>query len=95
MKTLLIVDDELVVLKLLGALLKKQYIVLEATTAEEARRLFVEHGQAIDLLVADLTLPTSSGTEVAVSLRSLAPSLPVILTSGYPLNAWSAECAFQ
>ena len=88
MKTLLVLDDQLALLKLLAALLGKQYDVIEATTAEQALRLFTEHGRHVDLLVADVTLPISSGIQVALLLRSEVPDLPVILTSGYPVDSW-------
>jgi CheY-like chemotaxis protein len=91
MKTILVVDDEVVLLKLLGSVLKKQYSVIEAVTAEQALRLFIDHGRHVDLLLADVTLPTSSGIQVARLLRSAIPRLPVILISGYPVSAWSAR----
>ncbi len=88
MKTLLVLDDELQLLKLLGSVLRRQYAVIESTTAEQALCLFAEHGSKIDLLVADVTLPTSSGIKVAALMRLLSPGLPVVLISGYPLGAW-------
>ena len=89
MKTLLVLDDESVLLKLLGAVLKKHYNIIEAATAEQALRLFNEHDRRVDLLLADVTLPTSSGIQVALLLRSEIPGLPVILTSGYPVGDWT------
>lgn len=67
----------------------KQYSLIEAVSAEEALRLFTEHGRQVDLLVADVTMPISSGIQVALLLRSELPNLPVLLTSGYPVCAWS------
>ena len=52
-------------------------------------RSLTDHGRRIDLLIADVTLPTSSGIQVALLLRSKIPALPVILTSGYPVHDWS------
>ena len=60
MKTLLVLEDEALVAKLL-LLILRGYTVLEAATAERALRLFADHARQIDLLVADVTLPTSSG----------------------------------
>jgi len=88
MKTLLILEDEAPVLKLLWHMLK-QYDLIEATSAEEALRAFDEHGTQIDLLVADVTLPAGSGIRVALRMRAQIASLPVILTSGYPVVDWS------
>jgi len=88
MKTLLVLEDEPPVPKPPWHVLK-QYNVLEAATAEQALRLFFERDRQIDLLVADVTLLTSSGIHVALLLRFEIPNLPVVLTSGYPVNDWS------
>jgi CheY-like chemotaxis protein len=88
MKTLLVLEDDLSVMMILRLMLE-QYSLIEASTAEQALRLFTDGGRKIDLLVADVTLPTSSGIQVALLLRSEVPDLPVILTSGYPMSAWS------
>ena len=88
MKTLLVLEDEPTLRKLLRRMLK-QYQVLEAATVEEAMDLFSNHHRQVDLLVADVTLPTSSGIVVALLLRFEAPDMPVILTSGYPVSNWS------
>jgi len=88
MKTILLLDDEAVVLRFLRIILT-EYKLIEATTAEQALRVFLGRGGQIDLLLADLTLPTSSGIQVALLLRSEIPDLPVILTSGYSVGDWS------
>jgi two-component system NtrC family sensor kinase len=87
-RTLLVLEDDPSVMMLLRLMLE-QYSLIEASTAEQALRLFTDHGHQVDLLIADLTLPTSSGIHVALLLRSRTPDLPVILTSGYPVSAWS------
>jgi CheY-like chemotaxis protein len=38
-----------------------------------------------------VTLPKSSGIQVALLLRSEIPDLPVILTSGYPVSDWTGR----
>ena len=88
MKTLLVLEDESSITRLMRHVLR-EYSLIEASTAEQALRLFTDHGRKIDLVVADVTLPTSSGIYVALLLRSEVPDLPVILTSGYPVDSWS------
>ena len=88
MKTLLVLEDEPSLMKLLRHTLR-DYRLIEATSAEEALLLFIDHEYQVDLLVADLTLPTKSGAQVAFHMRSKIPELPVILTSGYPVSNWS------
>lgn len=87
-KTILVLEDESSLMGLLRHMLNQHHII-EATTAEEALRLFKFHGRQVDLLLADVTLPTSSGVQVALLLRTELPDLPVLLTSGYPVNDWS------
>jgi len=88
MKTVLLLDDELMLLKLFGSVLSGHYNVIRVETAEQALRSFIEHHRVVDLLVADLSLAKSSGILVALLLRSVIPGLPIILTSGYPVNSW-------
>jgi CheY-like chemotaxis protein len=88
MKTLLVLEDEPSLMKLLRHTLR-DYRLIEATTAEEALLLFIDHDYRVDLVVADLSLPARSGIQAALHLRSKIPDLPVILTSGYPRSAWS------
>jgi CheY-like chemotaxis protein len=87
-KTILVLEDNASVMMVLRLILES-YSLIEAGDAEQALRLFTDHGRKIDLLVADVTLPTSSGIQVALLLRSRIPTLPVLLTSGYPVGAWN------
>jgi CheY-like chemotaxis protein len=88
MKAILVLEDEPSLMKLLRHTLR-DYRMIEATTAEEALLLFIDHDYLVDLLVADLTLPAKSGAQVALHFRSKIPDLPVILTSGYPVSGWT------
>jgi CheY-like chemotaxis protein len=90
MKTVLVLEDETSLMKLMRQMLK-QYSLIEASTAEDALRLFIEHGRQVDILVSDVTLPKSSGIQVALLLRSEIPDLPVLLTSGYPVSDWTVR----
>jgi DNA-binding response OmpR family regulator len=87
MPQILVLEDESILLRLLRRVLR-QYAVLEASTAEEALQRFADNKRTIDLLIADVSLPDSSGVHVALSLRLENPGLPVILTSGYPVCGW-------
>ncbi len=87
MKTVLVLADESIVRAILRHMIK-QYNVIETATAEEALIFFRDHHDQIDLLLADVTLPTISGTQVALLFRFQNPKLPVILTSDYSVNDW-------
>jgi CheY-like chemotaxis protein len=86
-KRLLVLEDEPSVMRSIRHMLRR-YSIIEASTAEQALRLFIDHGRCVDLLLADVTLPTSSGIQVALLLRSEIRRLPVILISGYPVSGW-------
>jgi response regulator RpfG family c-di-GMP phosphodiesterase len=67
----------------------KSHTLLEANTAEQALQLFRDNAREIDLMLADVTLETSAGIQVALILRSEIPDLPVILTSTLPVGRWN------
>lgn len=90
MKSILLLEDESSLMALMRLMLKA-YAVVQAGTAEEAIRLFTEQKHQVDLLIADVTLPKSSGIQVALLLRAETPQLPVILTSGYPVSDWTGR----
>lgn len=49
METVLILDDESTLLKLLGSVLSRQYNVIQAATAEQALDSFIQHSRHVDL----------------------------------------------
>jgi len=71
----------------------EHHTILEASSAEEALRHFKRSNRSINLLIADVSLPTSSGIHVALLLRSEVPELATILTSDYPLSSWAEQDA--
>jgi CheY-like chemotaxis protein len=85
--TILVLEDELSVLRLM-ALWLKEYKLLQAATAAQALRLFIDAHRRIAVLVTDVRLAKSSGIQVALLLRSQIPDLPVCLISGYPETEW-------
>jgi two-component system cell cycle sensor histidine kinase/response regulator CckA len=85
-KTILVLEDEPLVMKLMRQVLRR-YDVLSATTAEQALHVFAG-GSQVDLLVTDVRLPSLSGIQVAIHLRSQFPAFPVVLMSGYLADGW-------
>ena len=91
MKTILILEDEPALMALFRAVLSG-YTILEASTAEEALRVFLEHDRKLDLLIADVVLRVGSGISgihVALLLREANSNLSILLTSGYPRSLWN------
>jgi two-component system, cell cycle sensor histidine kinase and response regulator CckA len=93
-KTILVLEDESAVMRLFRRVLDG-YTILEATTAEEARQRFIENGRHLDLLIADVILPKSSGIHTALLLREASSQLRIVLTSGYPRSMWSDQDAID
>ena len=82
-QTILVVDDEPEVRKLVGAMVSRQgYNVLTADSGEHALNLFKKH-KPIDLLLTDVVAPGMSGPMIADKLTELQPGLRVLYMSGY------------
>jgi len=82
--TVLLVEDEPILRKIGTAVLSQLGIqVLQAKDGVEAVEIFRQHAGDIRCVVCDLTMPRMDGWETLAALRKLAPSLPVILASGY------------
>ena len=83
-KTILVVDDEPEVRKLVGAMVTQfGHHAITADSGEHALTLFKKHGAPIDLLVTDVVAPGMSGPMLADKLSSLQPDLKVLYISGY------------
>jgi PAS domain S-box-containing protein len=81
--TVLLVDDEVLIRMSTADMLGEAgYDVVEASSAEEALKLF-DSGPPIDLLVTDHLMPGMTGGELAHALRERHPDLPMLIISGY------------
>ena len=78
MRKILIVDDEIMIRKLLSDYLTKEgYEVLEAENGEKALKVFGDHDD-ISLIILDIMMPKKNGYEVLEEIRRDS-SVPVIL----------------
>jgi two-component system cell cycle sensor histidine kinase/response regulator CckA len=83
-KTVLVLDDEPDVRKLVSALLTSNgYTVLTADNGENAIKAFKKRKQPVDLLLLDVVSPGLPGPVVAERLAGLQPGLRVLFMSGY------------
>jgi DNA-binding response OmpR family regulator len=81
-KTLLVVDDDLLVRDMETQILRLQgYQVLQAQGAAEALRLARESA-ALHLLITDFSMPEVDGLELTRRVRAVHPKLPVLMVSG-------------
>lgn len=83
-RTILIVEDELLALNLIaGVLTRADYRVLQAASASEALAVSADFGGAIDLIVADHTLQSMTGRQVAETILQGRPAAKVLHISGH------------
>jgi two-component system, cell cycle sensor histidine kinase and response regulator CckA len=81
--TVLVVDDEPEVRKLVAAMLARNgYRVLSADTGENAIRLF-RNNPDTELLLTDVVAPGMSGPMIADEIAALKPGIKVLFMSGY------------
>lgn len=93
-ETLLIVDDEPYIRKLLRETLEPMgYRLLDAPSGEDALRISSEFRDAIDLLVTDVVLPGMNGMRLAEVLRQQRAGIKVIFISGYTDEAMASPGA--
>jgi diguanylate cyclase (GGDEF)-like protein len=78
--SLLIVDDEAQVLKVLSDLLSKDFEILTAQTGESAKELFGRRD--IDLILADQKLPGMAGVQLLEWVRQNSPRTIRLLMTG-------------
>ena len=83
-KTVLVLDDEPDVRKLVSAMLASNgYTVIAADSGENAIKTFKKRKQPVDLLLLDVVAPGLAGPTVAERLIELQPGLRVLFMSGY------------
>jgi CheY-like chemotaxis protein len=79
----LLVDDEQGMREVVKLLLSEDsHTVVEANNGAEALELF-RKGR-FDLVMTDFRIPFIRGDELAAAVRRLAPTLPILMITGYP-----------
>lgn len=82
--TILVVDDEPDVLRLVDAILRNQgYQVVTAKGADQALTTFAKMARKPDLVLTDVVMPGMSGPMMVDQLRQTDPNVKVLFMSGY------------
>jgi CheY-like chemotaxis protein len=90
-ETILLVDDEEGVRKLVFAVLKSNgYDVVEASNGAAALAAYEKNGHKIDMVLTDVVMPQMSGFELGKQLQDQTPALKILYMSGYRDNAIGA-----
>jgi CheY-like chemotaxis protein len=89
--TLLVVDDEAPIVKLMAVVLRPEHSVITAESGIEALTIYESYADRIDLIVTDVMMPGMSGLELVARLEALhSCRFPVLFISGateYPIDA--------
>lgn len=82
--TILLVEDEETVRKVIERLLQKLgYEVESASDAEEAIEIFTKRNEEFDLVLTDVVMPGLTGVEMSEVLKKQRPDMKFLFTSGY------------
>ena len=79
---ILIIDDELKLLKLLGLIISNEgYEVFQASSARSGMNMLSAH--AIDLVLSDVRLPDAFGVDLVKEIKTKYPHIEIILMTAY------------
>lgn len=86
-ETILLVDDEEMILEVGSALLMSLgYTVITATDGRDAVNAYRDKRSKIDLVILDMVMPGMSGGETYDALKKINKAVKVILSSGYSID---------
>jgi len=85
--TVLVVEDEPIVRTVTETLLSRSgYTVLTAPDGASALNILRDHPVGVGLILLDMTMPGMTSGEIVHAIRTLAPTVPILLNSGYTSN---------
>jgi CheY-like chemotaxis protein len=89
--TILIVDDEEVILEVGAAMLEELgYTVFKATGGKEALEILRDNVD-IDMVLLDMVMPDMGGGDTFDEIKRMAPDVKVLLSSGYSIDGEAKE----
>ncbi len=91
-ETILIIDDEDLVIDVTVKMLKKfGYNIKIAKSGMEALSLYGKNSDSIDLIILDMIMPNMSGKDTYKKLKEIDPNVKVLLSSGYSIEGEAAS----
>jgi len=90
--TILLVDDDIVVLTALSKLLSHfGYVVAGASNPEAAMNYVTGSRKCFDLIITDLAMPGIGGVEFMGTVKKTFPNVPVIVMTGHTERCTNEE----
>ena len=91
-KTVLLVDDEEIVLGVGKQMLEKLgFSVLTAKNGKEALDVYQNNQNDIDFVLLDMIMPDMGAADTYDGLQSISPAIKVLLSSGYGADQGTRE----
>ena len=81
--TILVIDDNISVLKMIRIGLEEDYTVLTASNPQQGIELFKQRSRDISLVLLDFRMPEMSGDQVFDCLQKINSEVPVLLITGF------------
>lgn len=83
-KTVLIVDDEEMILDIEDLMLQRiGYNTLKANNSAEACQVYNDEKENIDLVVLDMIMPDESGSTTYKRLKRINPDIRILISTGF------------
>jgi len=90
--SILVVDDEEVLLTVQQQILEGLgYTVTATTNSEEALEIFRKEPEKFDVVLTDQTMPKMTGVQLAEKLLKIRPGIPIILATGFSETTTSEQ----
>ncbi|MGD9209854.1 MAG: response regulator [Desulfobacteraceae bacterium] len=82
--TILLVDDERMIIEMEQKMLERLgYRVVAMTSSQAALKTFEKDPNVFKLVITDMTMPEMTGDQLALKIKSIRPDVPVILCTGF------------
>jgi signal transduction histidine kinase len=90
---ILFVDDEEGVVRMMTLMLERLgYAVTSRTGSLDALETFKTAPDRFDLVITDMTMPNMNGVQLATEIRSIRPTIPIIICTGFSDQIDDARC---
>lgn len=96
MGRILVVDDELSLLTVMEQYLRRLgHDVVACRDGQEAWEVFERAPGSFRLVLADMTLPEMSGSELLSRMLKVNPAICILICSGYPFDSSTLPASHQ